>query len=758
MAAPHRSRARRRRILERELTRLRRAGAELAGPWLELSDLLLEDGEEAEAWRQLEELLATLAELPGEPARLARVRTRLWRIRFHQQDGEAYEAAFAELDPALDELRKGPAPSGELAELEVELWIHLGRLLLLSGQPSAGEALRRARELASALEEPRGWLLELRAHREQAIAAAHDSIEQGLEELARAERRVTERPVPLAERELLVATRAELLANAGRFAEALRLLSEAAPEGPPWAIAQRATTYDLAGEPDAARRAGVALIELLSGADPRDLAARLRLAEALLLQARRVDQAEERAGLAARAARMLEDEEQALPRRGLRMLARAQELLASTLRDPEEAHDLLMQRLHLLEAIARDSPASRDKVELVRSYLQLGDGLLALGRPREARRLQRWALAELRRWPEDHGFVQDVLPLALNAYAHALAAEELWLPARQHIDEARRMVGRRTAPEALRSLAEVLSFRAVACVNLGDSEAAAAGLKRDIAVLLGVALRQRDEQAGDLLDAVIELYLLRAEILVDHLDEIDEALRCYDQAIQLRGMTEEPPPSAIGTLLGAKGVVLNEVGRYSEALPVLQRSLEAFERSEPLDPFDVALARVNLASTLSGLGKPREALDEIGRAGALLDELEAGEEEEADELDDEEEPDEPRAPSIRSSLHMERGEALRHVGHPLLAVDEFSRTVELCRRMLDEQGDGAYEAILRLPEALLRRARCLIDAGGDHAREADADLREAHRRFTELVSEEGRPVHRRRLDEVRELQGRLAVA
>ncbi len=748
MASHRSSRERRRRALEREVVRRQRGPLRLlVEPWLELARLLLEEGEQIEGWLQLDDLAQHLERREEPEAPAALVRVFVARIRLREQDGDEYEAAFGDIERALTVLRQPLPQTTDLAELEVEVWVHLGRLLLLSRQENAAEALRHARDMAARVDTPRAHQLELQAHRELAVALAHEGIDLGLRELGRAERRAADRPLPQVELDRLRATRAEMLANAGRVTEALRLLENADGGEPPvWALAQRATIHDLAGDAEAGRQAGAQLVERLQqDRDPRDLATTVGLVEALVAQARRFETAEERAGAAGRALRLL-DEHPALPRRGLRLLAKAQELLATTLREPDETHALLLERLHLLEAIARDSPATRDRVELVRAYLQLGDGLLNGGEPREARQLYHWAIGELRRWPPEHPFVQDVLPLGLSALAHALGADELWLSARRASDEARQLVTRRTAPEALRQLTDVLSFRAVSCVNAGDPEEAAKGLKRDVAMLLGIALRERDDEAADLLDTVIELYLLRAEVLVDHLDQVDEALQCYDQALKLRGLVEEPPPSAVGTLLGAKGAVLNDVGRYDEAFPVLRRSLEAFEQSEPLDACDLALTRVQLASSLSGLGKPREALDEIGLAGQLLDDLEA----------EEPDPEDPRPRAIRSSLHMERGEALRHVGHPLLAVDELTRTVELCRRILDEEEDEAYEAELRLPEALMRRARCFLEAGTDHAPEAARDLDEAQQRFTALLAEEDRPGHRRRLDELRTLRERLA--
>ena len=110
-----------------------------------------------------------------------------------------------------------------------------------------------------------------------------------------------------------------------------------------------------------------------------------------------------------------------------------------------------------------------------------------------------------------------------------------------------------------------------------------------------------------------------------------------------------------------------------------------------------------------------------------------------------------RRAAIRSFLFHQRGEALLGVGHPLLAADEFTRSIDISRDLLDDDGDPRFEARQRLPLSLLRRARCWLLAGG-HPREASSDLREARKRYTGLYADEGRPEHGRRLREVEVLE------
>ena len=115
--------------------------------------------------------------------------------------------------------------------------------------------------------------------------------------------------------------------------------------------------------------------------------------------------------------------------------------------------------------------------------------------------------------------------------------------------------------------------------------------------------------------------------------------------------------------------------------------------------------------------------------------------------------DEPRREAIRSLLFRQRGEALLRVGHPLLAADDFTRSIDICRELLEDGGESRYEALQQLPLALLRRAKCWLISGSDHLREAKIDLNEARRRYEQLIRDEGRPEHERRLEELEDLLG-----
>lgn len=754
------------RSIERAIARAESRGPrpELAHLYLDRVEALLEQGEDHEAELQLGELLQLLDRLQGRQARLLRLKALARRVHFHRRDGEGFEGALDDLQEALSLLATGDQPkSGEEAELEVELWIQLGHLLLLGDQEGAGPALARAVELGDSLETPRGWLFAFRARRALAVSVAQEDPEQGLAILEAAEASAHEsgQSLPDLERDLLRSTRAEILANAGRRGDALRALREGWPGPPPvWVLSQETAVHELADAISAAYEAGGRLIERLqSTLHPRDLSACHQLAEALLAQARRTRSAEEQSALAQRALNLL-DEFPWLPPRALRLVASVQELLA-THAEPEEAQVLLAARVELLEGLLRDTGAQQDRLERVRAYLQLGDAWMALGSPREARRCYRWATGDLAQWPPDHPFVLDVYPLALKAYGHALAAQDMWRAGCRELDEAARATAGRTDPETLLGFAEVFAFRAIAHVNAGDPKRAISHLERDTARLLGAALREPGPAASALLVQVVNLRVLSAEVFIDHLDEADAALACYKQALELRQLSDDEAPGALASVLGAMGSLLNEVGRPDEARPILERCVELFnQRAAELDEdsdedtallADRALARINLAHSLSALGSPREALDTIAEAAGDLDRYEG------EDAFGEEDEEALRFAAIRAHLFQERGGALEAVGHPLLAVDEYGRAIEVCRGLLDEdeeEGEASYEAKLRLPQILYQRARCWA-AANEHLADAGQDLREARRLFHGLVQEEERPAHRRQLRVVRELQRQI---
>lgn len=761
----------------RPLQRLRRADRRVArhlraGPSIELAralaaraEALIELDEDAIAFAQLDELVDLLSDL--EDARAPRLHAAALgrRARLSLRHEDRHPRARADAERAIEVLEASGLTEPESRELLAELLVLLGRLLALQGDDEAKLPLERAVEIAATLAEPSRRLYLARAHRELAVARAQEEPEAGLAELDLAEAALRGAPpeiVPDAEVHMTASTRAEVLANAGRVDEALALLAGRPPDEE-WALAQRAATLDMVDRDEEAIEAGGRLIERLTERlDPRDPDACHELADALLSQARRPVSDDDRAALAGRAAGALEEFNR-LPARSLRLLCQALEVQAAAL-DPAEAHDALRRRAHILTDLIRDLEAEIDRVELVRTWLQDGDVLLRLGQAHVARRSYTWAVETLEGWDDqDHPAVLGLLPLARSALGHALAAGDQWLEARHRLDAAVAAISPQLSPAGLANMSEIHLFRAIACVNTGDPEAAVEHLAKDATPLLDAALREPkgSEPASTLIEAVVNMHVLRAEVLVDHLDRVDDAVAAYDEAVALAELARDSEHVRI-SILGAKAAMLTERDRAGEALPLLQRCVDLMrEGAKNGRGGELAQALVSLAASQNGVGQPRLALGTIQQADALLatnngdghaHEDEADEDEEDE--DDDGEGDDAQRQAIRGQLLHQRGAALTGVGHPLLAVDEFTRSIDICRALLEEDGESRYDASQQLPLALLLRARAWLGAG-EHEEEAVSDLREARVLYRRLFEDEARPAYGRRLEEVRALQRSL---
>lgn len=725
-------------------------------------EALSEVDEDAEAFIQLDDLVELLEGLgdPRAPGLLGSALARRARLSLGHE--ERHGSAVDDAGRAARVLEQAGL-EGEQLELAIEMLVLQGRLLALLGDEGASAPLLRAVALAERVQGPTRHLHLLRARRELAVARAMVDADEGAAELERADQLLREAPpdaIPPAELHVTISTRAEVLANGGRVDDALALLAARPPEED-WALVQRAATLDMAGRGEEAQEVGARLIDRLQERlDARDPGACHELADALVTQARRVGSDEDRAALTGRAIALLEEFNR-LPARSLRLLCQALELHGLAL-DPPEAHEALRRRAHILGDLLRDLDAEVDRVELVRTFLQDGDVLLRMGQPHVARRSYTWAVEALEAFDDAaHPAVVGLLPLALNALGHALAACDLWLASRQRLDAAVAAVRQDLSAAGLANLCEVYLFRAIACVNCGDAEAAVAHLAADASPLLDAALREpRGSDPGRaLLEAVVNMHVLRAEVLVDHLDRVDESAAAYDQALAMCDLLRDAQHTR-ASILGAKAAMLTERGRAEGALPLLRECVAVFRSAQEAadehgrDGVDGELAQalVNLAASLNGIGEPRQALQPIQQADSILA---LGEEEEppSEEGDDDDDAEATRQ-SIRSSMLQQRGEALSGIGHPLLAVDEFTRAIDICRSLVDEDGDGRYEASQQLPLALLLRARSWL-AAGEHLEEAKHDLRESRRLYRRLFEDEARPVHGRRLEEVRALQRTL---
>ncbi|RMG09218.1 MAG: hypothetical protein D6731_20175 [Planctomycetota bacterium] len=739
------------RALDRLIVRLERAGdrQRLAEAGLERAEALLASERIAEARGQFERLFSWLSAAEGPEAALIRARAEACRARLEVDYGGGRSTALPHVEAALAALEPLLAKDPGVTRLAVDLLVLRGRLLLGASQDEARRSLARAAELAGKGTGDAARCARLGARRELAVALAQEDIEAGLAELDAAEAEAGPAPIPQQDRQMLASTRAEILANGGRFAEALAVLGAASPEAPAWALTQAALTCELEGDEEGALRFGERLVELREREAEEDPSALGALAQALYAQALRTPDAEERFHLAARCRRALEDDPRGVSVEAERLLASVLELQAGCLDDPSESCALLGQRVAVLDALAREVGARSDLVERVRAWLQLGDALAADGRFESALRYYRWACEELRRWPADDPVASAVLPMALASLGQSHGVLEQHLSARDAFDEAAQLLLSSADPERIADGSSVFAFRAIACLALGDAEGAALGLRTALE-----RIPCADDSPAELLGAAADLWEVLAEVRAEHLDQADAALAAWDEALDLRRRAGAAPAER-AALLGHKGSTLDAAGRLDAAEEVFREGLALLESEcEPDDPTwcaDVALARLHLAGALTRQGRPREALEQVSLAMKLLEGSEPSE-----DSDSERASERARRQAILSFLYLQRGEALAEVGHPLLAADELTRAVELCEELADEDdGDEAsYEARQRLPLALLRRARCWLSDGG-HRLEARRDLRRAQRLYAGLLEEEPRPEHRRRLREVRDLQQHL---
>jgi LuxR family transcriptional regulator, maltose regulon positive regulatory protein len=98
---------------------------------------------------------------------------------------------------------------------------------------------------------------------------------------------------------------------------------------------------------------------------------------------------------------------------------------------------------------------------------------------------------------------------------------------------------------------------------------------------------------------------------------LDEAARTLAELRAVARLVGTAPLRAAADL--AEGVLAAEAGDHERARTLLEDAIDGFERSG--GPYDAALARIELATTLAALGRPGDAAREAEVAAARLDAL-----------------------------------------------------------------------------------------------------------------------------------------
>jgi len=178
--------------------------------------------------------------------------------------------------------------------------------------------------------------------------------------------------------------------------------------------------------------------------------------------------------------------------------------------------------------------------------------------------------------------------------------------------ELRRRQGRRAEAEALldqaRFSSKVLLCRAHLALDAGDALRAVELLER--------LLRQLP--AGGMVDRVPILELLvNARVARGELDEAASALAALRE---IEGLVGTPPLRASADL--AEGMLEAARGDHDRARALLEDAIDRFQGSGA--PFEAALAKIELATSLAALGRPDPAEREAAAALECLLELGAG--------------------------------------------------------------------------------------------------------------------------------------
>ncbi|APH72927.1 hypothetical protein BSQ44_17315 [Aquibium oceanicum] len=274
--------------------------------------------------------------------------------------------------------------------------------------------------------------------------------------------------------------------------------------------------------------------------------------------------------------------------------------LATQLRDKERYEDQLRA---LDEAIAVRSGLAANEAKMTSLHWERGIGLYYLGRKSEAVDAYEKAIAGLERAAEPNH--ADIAALYGNVAGIALEGEDVRAEAAAL---AKQVENLRAAAPGGEKLADVLDRLAFIAANDQRFDEGAALRREEVAI-------RRNLQPDSL---ALAIALDNLVFNLQGLGEHEVSLKLLDEAIDL-GLRHDPETrqSAIASAI-RRGISLNALGRYDEAIAAFEESLSWLETTEQSDPQNLVVALDNFANLAQSLGRFAQAERIAGRQVSLL--------------------------------------------------------------------------------------------------------------------------------------------
>ncbi len=291
---------------------------------------------------------------------------------------------------------------------------------------------------------------------------------------------------------------------------------------------------------------------------------------------------------------------------GTTRLAEALADLASKWRDKGERQ---RQLAALDEAIAIRAAIDDTQTPAASLHWERGIALYYLGRKKEAVRAYETAISGLRESAEPN--LADIA--ALYGNIAGVAQEEGDTRAQSTaLDE--QIDALRTIEPGSQKLADALDQRAFIAASDKRFEEGAALRREEVAIRRAI---QPDSLA-------LAVALDNLVVDLQELGEHEVSVSLLDEAISL-GLKHDPDTkqSAIASAI-RRGISLNALGRYDEAISAFEESLGWLETTEQTDPYNLAVALDNFANLAQSLGRFAQSERIATRQVALLREKQPG--------------------------------------------------------------------------------------------------------------------------------------